>query len=264
MNRDTAITAAYVRLARSERLVRLAIRARNVANALIARGLSDGEDDHRGEAWLVRELAPGCRIAIDVGANEGDWSQRVLEVNPAARVIAYEPGGTAFGALERRLAGRAELVRSAVSDRAGEMTFYEDTAVTQVSSLLPIAGGAPVRVPVVTLDEEIEHRGLEHVDLLKIDVEGFDLHVLRGASRALREGRIGTVQFEYNFSWARAGSALGGALSLLEDAGFEVMALRAGGLVPLDYDAVGEFFHYANLVATRDRPARSPTSARTT
>lgn len=52
-------------------------------------------------------------------------------------------------------------------------------------------------VTCTTLDAFMEANGIERIDLLKIDTEGFDLAVLKGASHALDAGRIGTIQFEF-------------------------------------------------------------------
>jgi hypothetical protein len=102
---------------------------------------------------------------------------------------------------------------------------------------------------VTTLDEELAARGIAEVDLLKIDAEGYDLHVLRGAERCLAARAVAVVQFEYNRPWLFARSTLGEALRLLEDHGYEVHLLRRDGLHAFDYDREREFFGYANFVA---------------
>ena len=251
---DRYVDATYRALARSELVVRAAIRARNVANAVISHRLSDTIFPERnGEAWLVRQLAPRCRVVIDVGANVGEWSARVLEAAPNARLIAYEPSASACMAFRRRHDGRAELVDAAVGDQAGEVHFFEETDAGETSSLVTNAKGHRRRVRMVTLDEELDRLDVEHVDLLKIDAEGYDLHVLRGARRALESARVSTVQFEYNAAWAAAGSTLAAAIALLEATGFELRLLRAGGLEPVDYERYGEHFSYSNYVALKRR-----------
>lgn len=87
--------------------------------------------------------------------------------------------------------------------------------------------------------------------MLKIDAEGYDLHVLLGARGLLESRRIGVVQFEYNAPWARAGSTLSFAFQLLRGAGYRVFLLKAGGLYRFEPDRVGEYFHYSNFVALR-------------
>ena len=59
-----------------------------------------------------------------------------------------------------------------------------------------------------TIEAELARRGWKGSDYLKIDVEGYDLHALRGAGAMLTERKFGIVQFEYNVPWAEAGSTL--------------------------------------------------------
>ncbi len=84
---------------------------------------------------------------------------------------------------------------------------------------------------------------------MKIDVEGYDLHALRGAGAKLAEGKFGIVQFEYNVPWAEAGSTLAAALSLFGQAGYQVFLLRAGGLSEVNYPRYREYFGYSNYIA---------------
>jgi FkbM family methyltransferase len=250
---DRLIDAGYRALARSDLAVRTALRTRNIANALIGHRLSDTIlPERNGEVWLIRHLAPRCRVAIDVGANVGAWSACVLDAAPEVRLIAYEPSTSACAAFRRRHDDRVEFVEAAVADQPGELDFFEEPEAGETSSLVRNARGRRRSVRVVTLDDELQRLDIDRVDLLKIDAEGYDLHVLRGARRALEAGRIAAVQFEYNASWAGAGSTLAAALALLEGAGFTVHLLRGGGLEPVDYDRYGEHFSYSNYVALRE------------
>jgi hypothetical protein len=79
-------------------------------------------------------------------------------------------------------------------------------------------------------------------------VEGFDLHVLRGAAATLRAQRIGAVQFEYGDSWQNAGSTLRAAWALLTDAGYRVFLITPDGLRRFEPDATTELYTYANFV----------------
>lgn len=93
-----------------------------------------------------------------------------------------------------------------------------------------------------------EEAGLGQIDLLKIDVEGFDGRVIRGAERLLRERRIRVLQFEYNLPWAAVGDTLAGTVSTLRTHGYETSVLQPTGLAELD-PCWGEFFNYSNFVA---------------
>lgn len=248
------------RLGRHARAVRMSIGLRNLAQMVVASSLTDGLDPAgNGERRLVDALGPRCRVIVDVGANRGDWSAEILDRAGAdARALLFEPGEDALARLEARFGGdpRVEVVAAAVADRPGRTTFYEEPAAGEQSSL--VRREAPEsaiahEVTVTTLDDALDARGVGLVDLLKIDAEGYDLHVLRGAERSLAAQAIAVVQFEYNRPWMFARSTLGEALALLTRHGYEVSVLKGDGLHPIDYEACREYFAYSNFVAASPR-----------
>jgi len=246
----------YDELARHAAARRGALWVRNIAAQMLAHRLAPTIDpDYNGEALLQRELAQELRIAIDVGANRGEWTTHLLEAAPAAeRVICYEPASAAIEILSGRFSSdrRVEIVAAAVADEAGERDFFEEPDAGETSSLVSShANGLSYKrqVRVVTIDDEIDRLGLEHVDLLKIDAEGMDLHVLRGAQQALRTQRIRVAQFEYGPAWMPASSTLLAAFQMLRGHGYEVLALLPDGLHRFDPERTGELFVYSNFVA---------------
>jgi len=175
---------------------------------------------------LLSRLEPG--LCVDVGATIGRTAQRMLDANPASRVVAYEPFGGNLPYFSDHLAGdvRVTLRPVAVADRAGAERFTVPGVVRPgetgwakdllgYSSLGHLARGGETSgdlVDVVTLDDEI----VEPVRFLKIDVQGGELRVLNGASRLLREGVVDLIYVEFN-----------GSLEVLK-------ALRAYGYVMFD------------------------------
>lgn len=91
---------------------------------------------------------------------------------------------------------RCTVNQVAVSDVAGELSFTIDESQSGISHI-STAQESGVTVSSITLDGYIASAGLERVDLLKLDVEGFELAALRGASESLRSRRIRAVYFEY-------------------------------------------------------------------
>ncbi len=68
------------------------------------------------------------------------------------------------------------------------------------------------------MDSEIAKRKIEFVDLLKIDAEGFDFHVLRGSEDKLNNQKIDVIEFEYN---SPSGATLAGAYAFLQAKGYD-------------------------------------------
>lgn len=106
-------------------------------------------------------------------------------------------------------------------------------------SLLPTPGGETVRVPVVALDDRLAALGLADrpVDLIKIDIEGFELSALRGASATL--SRCRNVVIEYSPDLMRqAGIEPSALIDLLVSSGMQVSMFGETGMVEVDATAL--------------------------
>ena len=244
---------------RSSVITRLAILLRNQCRAIIKyRLMTTHEIEKSGEEWLLERLGPHCRTVVDVGANRGTWSAAVLRhARELDRLVAYEPGRRAAEILRQRLGGRPELlvVDRALSDHsAAAERFYELPDGANTSSFSPPteAGAVATSVVVSTLDTEAERLGLQQIDLLKVDAEGHDFAVLRGARRLLAEDRIRFVQWEYSDVWIPSGATLAATLAYMSDFGYRSLLLKADGLYRFDYDFFGEFFTFSNFVSVRE------------
>jgi FkbM family methyltransferase len=242
-------------LGKSRRAARAAFFLRNQCNRVLRFYIGDDPDpETNGEAWLVRNVAPHISNFVDVGANVGNWAEMVWARQPAARGLLFEPAESALKLLSNRFGRdeRATIVAAAAGAQEGTADFFEDAGAGETSSLF--SGHAPRgamrrQIRVVTLDAACREHGIDRIDLLKIDAEGYDFHVLRGAEGLLTQQRVGVVQFEYNQPWASAGGTLGAAHEFLHKCGYRVFALRGNGLRPFEYARFGEFFDYANFVA---------------
>jgi FkbM family methyltransferase len=233
----------------SPRVAGVAARVRNHCDMLVGYHFApSNHGDRNGEHWLLGTHGTEIRRFVDAGANVGDWAAEVLARNPRAAGVCIEPGLDAVQRLRARLPG-VTVVEAAVGAEPGMLRFWEEPEAGERSSL--VAGqvhGQARDIRVTTIDAVLEARGWDSVDFLKIDVEGYDGLALHGARRTLQAG-AGVVQFEYNRPWARAGTTLGGTMSMLAAHGYETFVLRPQGLERFDYERFGEFFRYANFVA---------------
>jgi FkbM family methyltransferase len=200
---------------------------------------------------------------IDVGANVGDWTAAVLGAfagRPALGIHLFEPAPVACERLRVRFAselasGRVHLEEAAVSAECGEGTLHVAGSTSAVHSLYAanVSGASvPVGVRLVTLDDYCARHGIDRVALVKIDTEGHDLHVLRGAERILTDGRAGLVQFEYNWRWIEARAFLRDVFELAGRTGHRVGKLTPRGVeFYRGWDRELETFHEANFVLCR-------------
>jgi FkbM family methyltransferase len=174
-----------------------------------------------------RELREGD-LFVDVGANVGVYTLWAAELG--AEVIALEPAEDAFGLLQQNIAlngYRVTTVRAAAGDHCGTAQFTSDLDAANC-----LAADGPVRADLTTIDSLVGDR---HVAGMKVDVEGFEIDVLRGCARALGERRIGLIQLEWNeASTAALGTDRRPVAQLL--AGYGYLLYRpdqAGRLVPV-------------------------------
>lgn len=176
-----------------------------------------------------RELAPGD-LFVDVGANIGSYS--IIAAERGAHVLAIEPDAEAAARLRENimLNGYDIDVRELVlSDRAGWTTFTEglDTVNHLCLEEVVASGMVTHRVMADTLDALLEHR---HAAGVKIDVEGAETLVLRGADGALSEGRIRLLQLEWNAASRQLiGQGRAPLARLLADYGYELTRPNGSG-----------------------------------
>jgi len=183
-------------------------------------------------AWR-RALEPGS-LFVDVGANVGLYTIWCIEAG--AEVIALEPSRIARERLvsNLRLNGySAELVPAALGESEG--TLRLTTELDNQNHLVLSPDSEQVEseeVPVLTLDGLIGERT---IDGLKVDVEGAEILVLRGAQRLLAERRIRLIQLEWNeSSLMLLEQSRMPIAELLSSYGYELFrADETGHLVPL-------------------------------
>jgi len=194
---------------------------------VIQRDISGGMYEPYETAWLRTHLRRGMSF-VDVGANIGyyTWLASSL-VGEGGRVLAFEPGPYVAARLSQILhRGSVKNVvqhQVALSDRTGEAILYvpPPSVGNYNPSMTPyLPGMTPVTTPVGILDDYLEGHGFETVNVLKIDVEGLELNVLRGASRALSAHRIRAVLCECGDQAAKCGSSQTDLNRFLTDFGF--------------------------------------------
>jgi FkbM family methyltransferase len=134
---------------------------------------------------------PPGGIAIDIGANIGDWSiPAALAVGPTGRLLAIEPIPRMAAALRKTFGinrlRQASVVEMALSSSAGQTNFSIERGNSGGSRIGKHAlAHDSIEVEITTLDALVEREQLPRVDFIKIDVEGHEPQVLAGAKATL-------------------------------------------------------------------------------
>jgi FkbM family methyltransferase len=210
---------------------------------------------------LVRLITPGDTV-IDAGANVGYMTLLVsVAAGPDGRVLCYEPHPALFAVLAQNVSAaraqfalaQAELYNAALGERPGtaELLLPEDFGSNDGTARIASAADSPeaprFSVPMLTLDDAL---GDGTAAVLKLDVEGFELTVLRGARLALAARRIRHIVFEDH---AVIGSEV---VQFLRNQGYQVYSvgwsMRGVSLCPVEAGNMAKDYEPPNFVASVD------------
>jgi FkbM family methyltransferase len=195
-------------------------------------------------------------VFFDVGANDGGTITRARHNFGGCRIIAFEPHPKTFGQLTYSMAKipNVELLNVALGSEIGEKMMFEYD-FSPINSLLPNAQFAvrfskdaskQIQVDCTTIDRFCSDRRIKKIDILKIDTEGFDFDVLKGATSMLAQHAIRFIYFEFNDITPRSGAS-GGALmpidQLIRPHGYRFIATYNDYVVP-----EGELFLVSNAL----------------
>jgi FkbM family methyltransferase len=210
-----------------------------------------------GEVAAIERLRGlPVRVIFDVGANVGDWTLAAARVFPEARVHAFEISPQTHAQLASRCAGspgvRCESV--GLSDAEGQITIRH----YQGASVLTTAVEYPHALPYVEVaartmrgDDYCLREGVEHIDILKVDVEGMEHRVFAGFEGMLRRGGIDVIQFEYGRVNILTKQLLRDFCSFFADRGYEVGKVYPRGVDFRPYRLDDEDFIGPNYIACR-------------
>ena len=216
-------------VARSARYLSNAARL-DCENSIAANGESDIQ-------CKIAELIEGAsqRVILDIGANRGEWTQSFLDKCALQgrrdfTVHAFEPVSGTIDIMKDNLqqaiqAGRVVPVNAGMSDECRQSVIYLVGAVAGTNALQadPTMKDLPSQVvDLWTIDSYCEENSIDHLLYAKVDVEGHDLQVLKGAANMLRRGAIDCLQFEYNHRWIWSRAFLRDAFEIANMSGYVI------------------------------------------
>jgi len=143
-------------------------------------------------------------VVVDGGANQGQWLAYARQIWPEARYVCFEPQGECASMIPKD--GNVTVVESALGDRIGLVKFNR-SSFNQSSSILKMgvlhkeafpfsAGESSVEVPVTTLDQWCEENGVWG-DVVKLDLQGYELQALMHMPRSLMKAKVLCVETSY-------------------------------------------------------------------
>lgn len=192
---------------------------------------------------------------FDVGANVGEWAHKALLCNKDARIHCFEPVNATFKILQsKKFSSELILNNFALGDAIGKSEialFNGDSGLNSIyKEIINYQTIESIQeIEIDTIDEYCARNQIERISLLKIDVEGHEVSVLRGAKRMIKEKRIDWIQFEYGPSYVEARTYLKDVFDMFKNENVRFYKIHPTSLrlVPAySYDI--EHFRYANYV----------------
>jgi FkbM family methyltransferase len=238
------LMTGWMRLTREDPLQLVRIRDESFGYADMRNGflrliVIDG--DYEADFFAIADtlLAEGG-VFLDVGAHHGLFSFGLAGRHGGkVEFHLFEPNPELVESIRRSRSlypqMRCRTNQVGVSDKDGIACFSIDRTQSGMSHL---DEAGEVQIPTTTIDRYLSDNGIARVDLMKVDIEGYELLALRGAEQSLKARRVRSVYFEYCEKWlARVGKP-GEVIDFLDSTGFTTCLCR-----PSDHQAAGGATH---------------------
>ncbi len=169
----------------------------------VGRSINYFGDLDRKVTWVVQKVLQPGDTALDIGANLGLVSFKILErVGQSGKVIAFEPQSRMVSYIEQSInhngIGNLDLQKMGLADKPGILRLSIPEHNAGAASFATETGGDFEEVPVTTLDDFNRNLSLNNVRLVKIDVEGFEPQVFLGGKEFFTKVKPDVVVFEEN------------------------------------------------------------------
>lgn len=198
---------------------------------------------------ILKNLIPKNGVFVDIGANIGSITIPLAKRRPDVKMIAIEAAPWIYKYLEKniRLNGiqNVKLYNNAVYDKNGLMLdFFSPVDKFGKGSLAPVFTKEAVKIETRRIDTILTEQGFDHIDVIKVDVEGFEYFVFQGGSEFLEKPNAPVIFFEF-VDWAEEladGLKPGMAQKLLIEMGYELFLIEGGRLEKINgYLTSGSF-----------------------
>ncbi len=229
--------------------------------------LSSSDIMKNGEAFFALNVIKNAKdkiIVFDVGANVGGYTKMILEKLTLAQktnyeVHLFEPQKTCYDKLVNEFNGQNNIIINnfALSDSEGEATIHLDFDGSSWGSMYDrkdLGLDLKKTIQLKKLVDYVKMKGINKIDLLKIDTEGNEMKVLMGCEDFLKPSAVHSIQFEYVGCYTDAGITLRGVAELLMSKGYYVGKLQNSSIeYKAEINSFIEDYTYSNYIASENK-----------
>ncbi|MEG3845592.1 FkbM family methyltransferase [Microcoleus sp. herbarium19] len=230
--------------------------------------LNNKESINNYELKIISNFIASGNVVFDIGANIGSWTNQVLNKYPDVQIHLFEPAPPIYQTLLQNLAepiksGQLVLNNLAIAHQPEirEFYYYEKSSGWstfhrrfEIEKQYNIQSPQPFQVLTATLDDYVQTRGIKRINFLKIDTEGGELEVLRGATNLLQKGKVDYIQFEYGGTFVDANITLKQVFEHLQKFRYTIFKILPAALQPLpQFSPEYENYEYSNFLAVNER-----------
>lgn len=230
--------------------------------ALRARGYNNFRNyEESGEHFFIMNVLAHSNptVCIDIGANIGNYTEKLLQ-HTQATVISFEPLPAAFAELQKKVKSfgkRSILENKGVGEKNDNLVLnYNPSALAhasfseEINKVPYVKNSESINAKVVSIDTYFENSKFSTVDFIKIDTEGFEYEVLKGAHYTIDRFKPKYIQIEFNWHHMFRNISLNYIAEMLPD--YDVFQLIPGGWIKRDaIDPLSNIYCFANFVFVR-------------
>ena len=223
--------------------------------------------DTNGEKVFIDNLLyafknrEGNKVVFDIGANIGEYSKMIedksSELNIDINLHLFEPTKSCFSIISKKFNDENIVLNNfGASNENAKATIFYDKEKSGLASLYQrnldsygLELNQSEEIKLRRLDKYIEEKNIEHIDFVKIDIEGHELKAFEGFGKYLDGDFIDYIQFEYGGANLDSHTSLMEIYKFLEDRGFSIAKVMPNGLEVREYKPYMDNFNYSNYVA---------------
>ncbi|NRA91895.1 MAG: FkbM family methyltransferase [Psychroserpens sp.] len=219
------------------------------------RGMNYGGGDspiNSGEYFFlnyIKKVSDGPVVIFDVGANIGQYALLANKIfDSKCKIYSFEPVQSTFAAFLKQTQIHDNIVgtNKGIGERAEQTEiFYNGPKSVQSSIVDTQYGEYSETIELTTIDDYCAAHGIEKIDILKLDVEGYEYKALLGGKNILKN--VAFIQFEFGNKQISSRNFLKDFFTLLEN--FRIYRLVLDGFIEIDSNPINEIFQTSNYIA---------------